>query len=110
MTGPRATTVNTGLTVAAEKSLTEKKLTNKQTNKHNYRNGKNYIPPRYIRTGGIKIPHFMASIAYVDYYYTISNGFANATSFIHNVTFHLLTREYIQLASAWFYAAGSCWR
>ena len=39
------------------------------------------------------------------YYKTISNGFANATS-INNVAFHLLTREYMQLASAWFYAAG----
>ena len=37
--------------VVAEKSLTEKKLTNRQTNKHNYRKGKNYIPPIYFIPG-----------------------------------------------------------
>ena len=42
--------------VAAEKSLTEKSLqTNKQTNKHNYRKSKNYIPPIYLVPGGIKL-------------------------------------------------------
>ena len=42
--------------VIAEKSLTEKKKftnkqTNKQTDKHNYRKGKNYIPPIYFLQG-----------------------------------------------------------
>ena len=41
--------------VVAEKSLTEKKFTDKQTNtqtnKHNYRKGKNYIPPIYFVPG-----------------------------------------------------------
>ena len=42
--------------VVAEKSLTKKKVykhTDRQTNKHNYRKGKNYIPPYILRTGGI---------------------------------------------------------
>ena len=30
--------------IVAEKSLTKKKFTDKQTDKHNYRKGKNYIP------------------------------------------------------------------
>ena len=42
--------------VVAEKSLMEKKFTNrqtdKQTNKHNYRKGKNYTPPIYFVPGG----------------------------------------------------------
>ena len=40
--------------VVAEKSLTEKvyKQTDRQTNKHNYRKGKNYIPPIYFVPGG----------------------------------------------------------
>ena len=43
--------------VVAEKSLTEKKFTykqtNRQTNKHNYRKGKNYIPPiKFVPGGG----------------------------------------------------------
>ena len=33
--------------VVAEKSLTEKKF----TDKHNYRKGKNYIPPIYVVPG-----------------------------------------------------------
>ena len=38
--------------VVAEKSLTEKSLlTNRQTNKYDYRNGKNYIPPIYFVPG-----------------------------------------------------------
>ena len=38
--------------VVAEKSLTEKSLqTNKQTDKHNYRKGKNYIPLIYFVPG-----------------------------------------------------------
>ena len=38
--------------VVAEKSLTEKSLqTNRQTNKHNYRKGKIYIPPMYFVPG-----------------------------------------------------------
>ena len=41
--------------VVAEKSLTEKKFTdrqtNSQTNKHNHRNGKNYTPPIYFVPG-----------------------------------------------------------
>ena len=41
--------------IVAEKSLTEKKFTdrqtNRQTNKHNYRKGKNYIPPIYFVPG-----------------------------------------------------------
>ena len=37
--------------VVAEKSMTEKKFTNKQTDKHNYRKGKNYIPPIYFVPG-----------------------------------------------------------
>ena len=44
--------------VVAEKSLTEKKFTdtqtNGQTNKHNYRKGNIYIPPIYFVLGGIK--------------------------------------------------------
>ena len=43
--------------VVAEKSLTEKKFTdrqtNQQTNKHNYRNGKKLYTPYILRTGGI---------------------------------------------------------
>ena len=43
--------------VVADKSLTEKKFTdrqkqtNRQTKKHNYRKGKNYIPPIYFVPG-----------------------------------------------------------
>ena len=37
--------------VVAEKSLTEKKFTDRQTDKHNYRKGKNYIPPIYVVPG-----------------------------------------------------------
>ena len=40
--------------VVAEKSLTRKKVyrqTDRQTDKHNYRNGKNYIPPIYFVPG-----------------------------------------------------------
>ena len=43
--------------VVAEKSLTKKKftdrLTDKQADKHNYRKGKNYIPPIFVQGGGI---------------------------------------------------------
>ena len=38
--------------VLAEKSLKEKKVY-RQTDKHNYRKGKNYIPPIYYVPGGI---------------------------------------------------------
>ena len=34
--------------VVAEKSLTEKKFTDRQTHKHKDRKGKNYIPPIYF--------------------------------------------------------------
>ena len=34
--------------VVSEKSLTEKKFTDRQTNKHPYEKGKNYIPPKYF--------------------------------------------------------------
>ena len=34
--------------VVSEKSLTEKKFTDRQTNKHPYGKGKNYIPPIYF--------------------------------------------------------------
>ena len=37
--------------VVAEKSLTEKKFTDRQTDKHSYRKGKNYIPPKYFVPG-----------------------------------------------------------
>ena len=42
--------------VVSEKSLTEKKFTDRQTNKHPYGKGKNYIPPISITsyTEGIK--------------------------------------------------------
>ena len=46
------------LTLVAEKSLTEKKFTdkqNRQTDKHNYRKGKNYIPPIYSYRGIIPV-------------------------------------------------------
>ena len=48
--------------VVAEKSLTEKSL-HKQTDKHNYRKGKNYIPPIYFLLGGIITTSF--SLRYI---------------------------------------------
>ena len=54
-------------TIVAEKSLTEKKFTNRQTNIITEKAKTIYRTPYILRTRVINIPHFMASIVYVDY-------------------------------------------